>query len=402
MFVVGSLNFLLSMFYRASTAVISPALINDLGFNSAQLSDLSAVFFYSFALVQIPIGVALDRLGSRITMSFLAVAAVSGALVFAGGQTPEHLIFGRILLGIGMAGNLMVLLTLLAAWFPVDRFASLSGVVVSVGTAGSLLAATPLTLLTMTVGWRVSFVILAGINAVVVLTFLLVMKDRPEGETLHTRRPGARRGGLLQLFGMYSYWAISLASFVRYGYFAALQSLWAAPFLIYGLGLGQIAAGNAILCMGLGYMAGLPLSGSLSDKVLRSRKTVVLASMGIFCVLTASAILWTSSTALWVIFVTFFGMGLTAAPGQILYAHIKELLPPTMVAQAMTAVNLFTTLGAGIMTHILSLAIGCDPCNLAKPEEFRAIWYVGAIALALVCLMYSMVPDSKALKDERP
>ncbi len=401
MFVVGSLNFSLSMFYRASTAVISPALIYDLGFTSAQLSDLSAVFFYAFALVQIPIGIALDRLGCRITMSFLAVAAIAGALVFAGGQTPNHLILGRVLLGIGMAGNLMVVLTLLAAWFPVNKFASLSGVVVAVGAAGSLLAATPLTLLSMALGWRLSFVVLAGINAAVVLAFLLVMRDRPDGDGLSTvgRRP--EPGGLLRLFGMYSYWAISLSNFVRYGYYAALQSLWAAPFLIYGLGLGEIAASNAILFMGLGYMAGLPLSGSLSDRVLHSRKSVVLASMGIFCGFTASAIWWTSSTNLWIIFFTFFGIGLTAAPGQILYAHIKELLPPAMIAQAMTAVNLFTTLGAGIMTHILSLAIGCDPCNLAKPEEFRALWYVGVVALAIVCIMYSLVPDSKALREEK-
>jgi MFS family permease len=334
-------------------------------------------------------------------MSFLAVAAISGALVFAWGQTPNQLIFGRILLGIGMAGNLMVVLTLLAAWFPVDRFASLGGLLVSIGAAGSLLAATPLTLLTMAVGWRASFVILAGINTVIILTFLLVMKDRPDGEELTGLKTASQPGGLLRLFRMYSYWAISFASFVRYGYFAALQSLWAAPFLIYGLGLGEIPAGNALLCMGLGYMAGLPLSGSLSDRVLRSRKTVVLAGMVIFCGLTASALLWTSSTSLWIIFATLFGMGLTAAPGQILYAHIKELLPPSMIAQAMTAVNLFTTLGAGVMTHILSLSVGCDPCNLARPEDFRALWYVGAIALAVVCLIYSLVPDSEALKEER-
>ncbi len=91
--------------------------------------------------------------------------------------------------------------------------------------------------------------ILAAVNAVVVVTFLFVMRDRPGGEKLPTVRPGSQAGGLLQLFRMYSYWANSLASFVRYGYFAALQSLWAAPFLIYGLGFGEIAAGNAILCM---------------------------------------------------------------------------------------------------------------------------------------------------------
>jgi hypothetical protein len=127
-FAIGSLNFVLSMFYRVSTAVISPALVNDLGLSSGQLSDLSAVFFYAFAGSQIPIGVALDRVGSRITMAVLACAAVSGTLIFAMGQTFLHLLIGRILLGIGMSGNLMVLLALLAAWFPVNRFAFLSGV----------------------------------------------------------------------------------------------------------------------------------------------------------------------------------------------------------------------------------------------------------------------------------
>ena len=150
------------MFYRVSTAVISPALVNDLGLSSGQLSDLSAVFFYAFAVSQIPIGVALDRVGSRITMAFLACAAVSGTLIFAMGQTFAHLLIGRILLGIGMSGNLMVLLALLAAWFPVNRFAFLSGVAVSIGAMGNLLAATPLALLSLWIGWRGSFLAFRG------------------------------------------------------------------------------------------------------------------------------------------------------------------------------------------------------------------------------------------------
>jgi MFS family permease len=401
MFVVGSLNFVLSMFYRSSVAVISPALINDLGFTGAQLSDLSAVFFYAFAFFQLPLGVLLDRVGPRISMSLLAVAAVAGALVFATGQTPNHLILGRILLGIGMAGNLMVVLTLLAAWFPVNQFAFLSGIVVSVGTGGSLLAATPLTLLSMAVGWRGSFLILAAINAVVVLTFILVMKDRPDGAPLHSVSSSSKLGGLGRLFSMYSYWAISLTSFVRYGYFAALQSLWATPFLIYGLGLGEIDASNAILFMGVGYMLGLPLSGSLSDTVLKSRKSVALGGMAALCALVATIMWWTPATRLWMIFSTFFAIGFASAPGQILYAHMKELLPSTMIAQAMTAVNLFTTLGAGVMTHVLSVAIGCDPCTLTGTDGFQPLWHVGGAALLLVTLMYSVVPDSSALKPQK-
>ncbi|MBI4964489.1 MAG: MFS transporter [Desulfomonile tiedjei] len=388
----------MSMFYRVSTAVISPSLINDLGFTNAQLSDLAAVFFYAFALSQLPIGVALDRVGARITMAFLALAAVGGALLFATGSTPAHLVVARVFLGIGMSGNLMVVLALLATWFPVNRFAFLSGLVVAVGVLGDLLAATPLALLSLSIGWRASFLVFAAINAIVVGTLLFVMRDHPPG---HSPAPSEKQslfGGLAELAKMYSYWAISLGSFVRYGYFAALRALWAGPFLIYGLGLGEIAASNALLIMGVGYMVGLPLGGSLSDSVLRSRKQIVLGSLVASCFVTLSFVWLAPSTPLWYVLLVFFVLGVMSAPGQIMYAHIKELLPPSMVARAITAVNLFTVLGAGVMTQLLGLVIEAEPSRLSGPDDFRSLWYVGVAALVIVSILYSFVPDSRALK----
>jgi MFS family permease len=388
------------MFYRVSTAVISPALVKDLGFTNAELSDLAAVFFYAFAFSQIPIGLALDRLGSRITMMFLGAAAVAGALLFALGTTPDHLILARALLGIGMSGNLMVVYALLAVWFPLDRFAFLGGFLVSIGSAGSLLAATPLTLLSISVGWRTSFLIFAAVNAAVVTTFVVVVRDRPHSHEPLALTPRSSVGGLKRLFCTYSYWAISFSQFVRYGYFTALQSLWAAPFLIYGLGLDQIQASNAIFSLGLGYMISLPLSGSVSDIVLQSRKKVILSTMFGFCLLTLSVSWWTQATPVWLVMATFFGLGMMAAPGQIMYAHIKELLPSSLMAQAMTAVNFFTVLGVGVMTHLLGRVIGLEPSDLAGPSDFRMVWYVGVMALGLVCMLYGMVPESPAFRNK--
>ncbi len=102
----------------------------------------------------------------------------------------------------------MVVMTLFAAWFPVDRFAFLSGTVVAIGVLGNLLAATPLTLLSMKFGWRTSFIIISAINAVVVLVFLAVMKDRPKGHAPVPMQPGSLFSGLGRLLRMYSYWAI--------------------------------------------------------------------------------------------------------------------------------------------------------------------------------------------------
>lgn len=397
---IASVNFVISMFYRASTAVISPSLVRDLGFTTAELGDLSAAFFYAFAACQIPVGIALDRLGPRITMGILSVAAVGGAILFAVGQSTTHLVIARALLGIGMSGNLMVVLTLLATWFPVDRFAFLSGLVVCIGVLGNLFAATPLALLNLAVGWRASFWIFAKINAIVVLLFLVIVRDHPPGHSSLSWTPQSLTGGLRKLAGMYSYWAISFNSFARYGYFAALQSLWAAPFLIYGLGLGEISTGNVLLVMALGNMIGYPVSGLVSDRLLRSRKLTVLPGMASFGLLTLSASWFTPSTFYWIVLAVFFLMGFTSAPGQILYAHMKELMPPTMVAQAMTSVNLFTILGVGIMTHVLSWLIGGEPSALMGPSSFAWLWYVGAGTLALACALYAFVPESPAFRKQ--
>ncbi len=398
-FIVGSLGFVLSMFYRVSTAIISPDLARELSLSSAQLGQLSAAFFYAFAANQIPLGLALDRFGVRRIMAVLAVLAVAGAVLFAATHSFAGLLLARVLLGIGMSGNLMVVLALLAAWFPVDRFAFLGGMVISIGTLGNMLAATPLALLAQSMGWRGTFYAFALVNAVLAAAFLLVVRDRPPGaQAPQPKSASSLFKGLSRLLGMYPYWAIAFSNFFRYGYFAALQGLWAGPFLIYGLGFSPVTAGNIILAMGLGYMVGLPLCGRISDRLLRSRKKVVLPTFIGFCLLVISIRFWGETVSFGLAWFTFFGLGFLAAPGQIMYAHIKELLPPDMTAQALTMTNIFPALGAATITHVLGLLIAADPASLTKPADFYTLWYVGGIGLAVTIILYSLVPDSQALR----
>jgi predicted MFS family arabinose efflux permease len=398
-FTVGSLGFALSMFCRVSTAIISPDLARELSLTSAQLGQLSAAFFYAFAANQIPLGLALDRFGARRVMAVLSVLAAAGALLFAGGQTFESLLLARVLMGIGLSGNLMVVLALLAAWFPVDRFAFLGGLVISIGTLGNMMAASPLALLAQSLGWRGTFFAFALVNSILAGTFLLVVRDRPPGAETPPRKSAASLfKGAGKLLGMYPFWAIAFSNFFRYGYVAALQGLWAGPFLIYGLGFSPVTAGNIILALGLGYMFGLPLCGRISDRLLRSRKKVVLPTFIGFFLIVVSIRFWGESVSFGLAWFTFFGMGFLAAPGQIMYAHIKELLPSDMTAQALTMTNVFPALGAAAITHALGFLIGADPSSLTQPEDFYPLWYVGGIGLAVTIILYSMVPDSQALR----
>jgi predicted MFS family arabinose efflux permease len=393
-FWIGSLGFLLSMFYRLSITVISPELTRDLNLNTVQLSQLSAAFFYAFALSQIPIGMALDSIGPRTVVTVLNGAGLAGAVFFASAQTVGQAYWARILIGVGMSGNLMGMLTLLAAWFPAHRFASIGGLFVGIGSAGSMLAATPLALLARAFGWRGSFLLIASINALQVLAFLVFVRDRPP-EKDRSKTFGANPlKGLWLVLKFPSYWWISIGAFFRYGCLTALQGLWAGPYLINGLGFSTLEAGNALFFMGLSYMVGLPLSGRFSDRIARTRKWVILPSLFITALLFLSLMVWSRGAPVMGLYLVFFALGFFTAPGQIMYSHIKELVPPQVMSTAMTGINLFTMLGAAFIMEAMGLVVAAGPQGLSGPEGFGPAWILCAAGLGLSGFLYLLVPDS--------
>ena len=403
-FIFAGTLFILSQFYRSSVAVIAPDLIRDLSLDSWELSTVSASFFYAFALMQIPVGIFLDSIGPRITMTLLTFVAVIGALVFSHGESYYSLTAGRILLGIGMACNFMGGLKLITLWFNPKQFATLSALIVSIGTAGNIAAATPLVLLVQAMGWRNSFMTMGAATFLITLLFFLLVSDRPGAQkteqTQKTSKPGIKdtMESARMLFGQKDFWIISFSTFCRYGIYASVQALWAGPYLTNVAGLSSVTAGNILLLMSMGLIIGCPLSGHLSDTIFNSRKKIIIPGLWGMIGILGVLVFLPPETGPVVLSILFFGFGLFSGSGQIMYAHIKELLPSSMIAQAITAVNLFTVLGAAIMTQLLGLMIGSEPCDLTGPGDFRALWYVGAIALAISCLLYAFVPESKALK----
>jgi len=397
-FSLACAGLVLSMFYRVSVAVISPSLASDLQLTSAQLGTLAAAFFYAFAFSQFPLGLALDRMGPRITMAALGLVGVAGGTVFSFSQSFGQAVAGRVLLGMGMSCNLMGALSLIAAWFPVNRFAYLSGVLVALGVLGNMAAATPLVFLSRSLGWRNSFLAIAVVNALQVVVFYLAVWDRPGGRALGGSQGRISLRGTVALFRSYSYWAISFAACVRYGFFVALQGLWAGLYLINGLGMGMVSAGNAILGMGLGIMVGLPVSGRLSDAWLRSRKRVVWPTLILFGLLSLWLSLWSVRPSEWLVYGAFFVMGMLSATGQVMFAHIKELLPTDLTARAMTGVNFFVMLGGAVFTQLIGLVIGDDPSTLKGPSDFSPVWHLGTATMFLATIFYFFTNESNVLR----
>ncbi|MEW5773035.1 MAG: MFS transporter [Thermodesulfobacteriota bacterium] len=400
-FAVATAGFLLSMFYRVSVTVVSNELAADLGLGAAGLAALSAAFFYAFAAAQPVLGPGLDRLGPRLIMAGLGLTAAGGSLLFALADSAQGAFLGRALMGLGMSGNLMGALTLLVNWFPADRFATLMGVLTSVGSLGMALAATPLALLSRSVGWRGAFVALAAANLLQVALLLAVVRNHPAGA--EARPAGAENPfrGLGRLLRRPWFWIMSGGTFFRFGAFMALTGLWAGPYLRQGLGLDQVAAGNALLACSIGYILSLPVSGRLSDRTLRTRKWVVIPSLLAFALLLAVLPLLDGRVPFWALAAIFFMLGATAGPGQVTYAHIKELAPPGMAATAMSAANLFNMLGPAALLQVGAILIPGELVALDSPERFTPVWLFFAAGVGLFGLLHALVPESPAMARQR-
>lgn len=393
-FAVCVLGFNLSMFYRVSVTMISPELARDLSLSASQLGDLSAAFFYAFALCQIPLGMALDRLGPRRVMTILGLVGVGSAAMFAMSTSASTAVIARVLMGLGMSCNLMGPLYLISIWFPPTRFATVSGLFMSLGVLGQLGAATPLVYLSQALGWRGAFFAMAALNLVQVAALYLIVRDRQPGvEPPATVRENPLKG-LGQVMRMPSYWIISMGNFFRYGCIMSVLGLWGGPYLINALGLSPVQAGNALLCVSLGFMIGQPVAGRLSDSVLKTRKYMIIPSLFTSALLSLLLGWLPQGLAVWAVYAMFFALGLSSAPGQIMFAHIRELAPPHLAARAMTSTNLFLMVGPAAVMQFTGFLVDIEPTAINSPADLWGVWIFLSAGLTAAGVAYMFVPDS--------
>ena len=148
-------GYVLSQFYRAFLAVLAPVLKAEIGATASDLALSSGIWFSIFALMQIPVGIALDRIGPRLTVSvLLALGGGGGALVFALAGGPWAIHLSMALIGIGCSPVLMAAYYIFARIYSPAVFGTLAGAVIGFGSLGNILGAAPLSALVEAVGWR--------------------------------------------------------------------------------------------------------------------------------------------------------------------------------------------------------------------------------------------------------
>jgi len=392
-------GYVASQFYRASPAVIAPELMRDLSLGAEAVGGIAGLFFLAFGLSQLPVGVLLDRFGARRSMAGLMLVAVAGALVFATADSGAGLAAGRVLLGLGCAAGLMGAMVVLARWFPPENFATMSGLVMGIGSAGVLIAATPLAIAAEGIGWRGAFLIAAAVTAALALWLYLAVRDAPPGHPHLSRKAeslGEIMAGVRAVLANGQLWRICAMQLSTYPGVMTVAGLWAGPYLHDVHGLDTAARGEALNPVYVALAVSPILAGPL-DRIFNTRKWLVVSSaIGLAAVYGLLAVL--PGLGLWQA-VALFTLMAALSPGSLVgHAHARAVLPEHLVGRGMTLQNTAGIGGVFVMQAATGLIIGAltQAAGPAPEIAYRAAF--GFLGLMMLASLAVYLP----VRDVRP
>jgi MFS family permease len=361
---LGALFFFYAWVLRVSPSVMVDPLMRDFAVSGAVLGNLSAFYFYAYAALQMPVGLALDRWGPRKVMSLGVLGAGAGCLIFASAPSVEVAYLGRTLIGAGAAFGLLGAMLLASAWFSARRFALLSGLVMTIGLLGGIVGQAPLALLVEAEGWRRSIIYLGIFALLLGLCMWLIVRDRPPqaggnpAAVVPEATPGNGSGVLAALWRVAKHpQTIVIAFFCGLitSPMLAFGALWGVPYAEVRFGVERPAAAFATSMLLLGFVVGGPLCGWFSDRIGRRKPPLVLGTLLGTAAMTAALYLPGLSFGAYqaLLFVT----GFTSTGMVVGYALTREHNAGGGTGAALGLVNMAAVMGGAVFQPVVGLLL---------------------------------------------
>jgi MFS family permease len=340
--VVGLLAYMLAVFHRSSLAVAGLAAGERFDITASQLATFTMLQLLVYAAMQIPVGLLVDRFGSRsvmLTGTLMLAAAQAG---FALAETYPVAVVARVFVGVGDALTFICVLRLVSRWFPHRRVPFVTQLTGTTGQLGAVGAAVPMTWALGHWGWTPAYLAAAGLGVVVALALVLVVHDAPDSRhlrgpamSLHAVRatlsaswahPGTRLGFWMHFTTQFSATTLSL--------------LWGFPFLVRGEGRSSHDAGILLTLMIVAVMISGPVLGWLIGRHPWHRSTTVLTIVWSIVIVWSAVLWWPDSAApLWLLVVLVLVTGVGGPASMIGFDLGRTSNPAERLASASGIIN---------------------------------------------------------------
>ncbi len=377
-FLPFALGHYLSSLLRTVNAVLAPNLVNALALDSGQLGMLTSAFFLAFALVQLPVGIALDRFGPRKVQLVLMLVAALGALMFAYGTSFAELVVARGVIGFGLGGCFMSAVKSISFWIAPSRLPSVHGYLIAAGGLGAASATLPVRLVLQFTDWRGLFTMLAAVLACVGMLIWLV--------TPRAGAPAPARGpvwsGILAVYRDPAFRKTISLMLIPHAVFFGIQGLWVGRWLSDVAHFSDAAVAWLLYLGMAAVIFGAIGTGMLTEWAgKRGVRPLDVAAIGIAAfVLVQAAIVFNHRPSFQLLAVLFTLIGTITG---IEYAIVAQSMPPSLTGRASTCLNLLIFVGAFLVQAGFGQVLGLWRPNVL--QQYPPIAYQAAFG-ALVLL----------------
>lgn len=393
-FAVLAVAYCLVYFHRISLSVVTGELQREFHASASMLGLLGSVYFYCYALMQIPAGLLSDSVGPRKTVAVSLGVATIGILLFSLASSITVAIVARALVGLGVSMVFLPAMKIFSQWYRAREFAHMSGMYQAAGGAGVLAGTWILGLLVDRLGWRASFQVIAGCTLATAVAAWLVVRNRPADKgwssldeidaSQRAAGPAAGAIGLRQGIRMVlaekHFWLIGAWFFFDCGIFFGFGNLWSGPYLMHVYGMDKVQAMALLSTIAWGMVLGGPALGVLSQRVLKSRKRTLVLCMSVLAALLllttlAPAGLPRAALVPWL----FLFSVCSSAIVIVAFTATKELFPVEIAGTSIGVVNFFPFFGGAVFQPVLGAildAYGKTEANQYPVAAYRAVMLV--------------------------
>ena len=360
--------YLLSVFHRSSLGVAGLLATERFEITGSELALFTVLQLVVYASMQIPVGVLLDRFGSRTMLLSGLALLTAGQLVFAFATAFPVAVAARALIGLGDALIFISVLRLVALWFLVRQAPLVTQLTGQTGQLGAIVAAAPLTLALQTLGWTRTFALAASVGLVLMVAVALVVRDSPyrsdRAELVKMRALVGQLRGLWgnpgTRLGMWSHFTTQFSITV-------FSLLWGFPFLVRGQGLTPAAASGLLTLAVAWFLVSGPVLAWVIAHVPYRRSQMVLAVVGVMAVAWAVVLLWSGPAPMWLLVVLVCVMATGGPASMVGFDLARTFTPATSMGRASGVVNI-----GGFIASLTTMAAIGVVLDLRQPGGMEA------------------------------
>jgi MFS family permease len=383
---LGVAVYFIAITYRTSLGVAGLDAAHRFDINASALSTFSILQLLVYAGMQIPVGLLVDRWGTKKVLTLGIVLFTAGQFGFAFSGSYGAALACRALLGCGDAMTFISVLRLGSRWFPAKRGPVVAQIAGLMGMAGNLVTTLVLARLLDAFGWTPTFAGSAVLGALILVLVLLFLKDHPRGYepapasqhnepgyvrrqiALTWREPGTK-------LGMWVHFSTQFPGMV-------FLLLWGMPFLVQAQGLDRSTAGGLLTLVVLANMVFGMVFGQIIVRHHTARGPIALGTVAATAAVWGAATGWPGHAPMWLLLVMCVVLGACGPASMVGFDFARPANTPERQGTASGIVNMggFTA----SMTTLLLVGVLLDLTGDNFRIAFSCVFVLQALGVTQI------------------